>query len=127
MVNQTLHSISTLYPNKITVSNKLLGLSRVGLGSGFILYAWNDNSNKLLELLNVVINNLIGLQLADRLKPSRAWKTMEDGSPNTTKMTAVVTGVAIFMFLYESMQLMKIARALACYVKSVIVIEQWNM
>ena len=37
------HPIRTLYPNKIIVSNKLLGLSRLGLGlgfgSGFILYA----------------------------------------------------------------------------------------
>ena len=37
------HPIRTLYPNKIIVSNKLLGLSRLGLGlrfgSGLILYA----------------------------------------------------------------------------------------
>ena len=35
------HPIRTLYPNKIIVSNKLLGLSRLGLGLGFgfILYA----------------------------------------------------------------------------------------
>ena len=37
------HPIRTLYPNKIIVSNKLLELSRLGLGlvfgSGFILYA----------------------------------------------------------------------------------------
>ena len=37
------HSIRTLYPNKIIVTNKLLGLLRlkpgVGFGSGFILYA----------------------------------------------------------------------------------------
>ena len=48
-----------------------MGLLRLGLGlgfgSGFILYAWNYNPNKLLELLNVVTNNLIGLQRADRL------------------------------------------------------------
>ena len=61
---------------KIIVSNKLLGLLRLGLGlgfgSGFILYAWNYNPNKLLELLNVVTNNLIGLQRSDRLsKQSR--------------------------------------------------------
>ena len=60
-----------LYPNKIIVSNKLLGLLGLGLElgfeSGFILYARNDNSNKLLELLNVVTNNLIGIQRADRL------------------------------------------------------------
>ena len=37
----TVHPIRTLYPNKIIVSNKLLGLSRLGLGfgSGFILHA----------------------------------------------------------------------------------------
>ena len=28
------HPIRTLYPNKIIVSNKLLGLSRLGLGQG---------------------------------------------------------------------------------------------
>ena len=33
------HPIRTLYPNKIIVSNKLLGLLGLGLGSGFILYA----------------------------------------------------------------------------------------
>ena len=36
------HPIRTLYPNKIIVSNKLLGLlglgSGLGFGSGFILY-----------------------------------------------------------------------------------------
>ena len=55
--------------NKIIVSNKLLGLLRLGLGleSGFILHAWNYNPNKLLELLNVVTNNFIGLQRSDRL------------------------------------------------------------
>ena len=49
-LNLDVYSIRTLYPNKIIVSNKLLGLSRLGLklgfGSGLILYAWNDNSNK---------------------------------------------------------------------------------
>ena len=43
------HPIRTLYPNKIIVSNNLLGLLGLGpgfgLGSGFILYAWNDNSS----------------------------------------------------------------------------------
>ena len=39
----------------------------MGFGSGFILYAWNCNSNKLLELLNFVTNNFIGLQRSDRL------------------------------------------------------------
>ena len=59
-----MHPIRTLYLIRFIVSNKLLGLLRLGLGfgSGFILYAWNYNSNKLLELLNVVTNNLIGLQ-----------------------------------------------------------------
>ena len=37
------HPIRTLYPNKIIVSNKLLGLlglgSGLGFGPGFILYA----------------------------------------------------------------------------------------
>ena len=35
------HPIRTLYPNKIIVSNKLLGLLGLGLGfgSGLILYA----------------------------------------------------------------------------------------
>ena len=41
--NVNAHPIRMLYPNKIIVSNKLLGLSRVGLGLGFglgfILYA----------------------------------------------------------------------------------------
>ena len=48
--------------NKIIVSNELLRLVRLGLGfgSGFILYAWNYNPNKLLELLNVLTNNFIG-------------------------------------------------------------------
>ena len=32
-----------------------LGLG-LGFGSGFVLYAWNYNPNKLLELLNVVTN-----------------------------------------------------------------------
>ena len=39
----THHSIQTLHPNKIIVSNKLLGLLQLGLGleiwSGLILYA----------------------------------------------------------------------------------------
>ena len=46
----SIHPIRTLYPNKIIVSNKVLGLSRLGsglgFGPGFILYAGNDNSNK---------------------------------------------------------------------------------
>ena len=41
--NMLFHPIRTLYPNKIIVSNKLLGLlglgSGLGFGSGFILYA----------------------------------------------------------------------------------------
>ena len=57
--------------NKIIVSNKLSGSLQLGLGlgfgSGFILYARNCNPNKLLELLNVVTNNFIGLQRWDRL------------------------------------------------------------
>ena len=56
---------------KIILSNKLLGLLRLGLGlgfgSGFILYGRNYNPNKLLELLNVVSNNFIGLERSDRL------------------------------------------------------------
>ena len=61
--------MQTLY--KIIVSNKLLGLLRLGLGlgfgSGFILYARHYNPNKLLELLNVVTNNFIRLQRSNQL------------------------------------------------------------
>ena len=51
------HSIRTLYPNKIIVSNKLLRLSRLGLGLGFGSFYMHEMQ---LELLNVVTNNLIG-------------------------------------------------------------------
>ena len=63
------HAILLKLPDPNVVSNKLLGLLRLGLefGSGFILYAWNYNPNKLLELLNVVTNNFIGLQRSDPL------------------------------------------------------------
>ena len=48
-INGNNHPIRTLYPNKIIVSNKLLGLLGLGsgleFGSGLILYAWNDNSS----------------------------------------------------------------------------------
>ena len=43
---------------------------RVGVGVRvhFICMKLNDNSNRLLELLNVVTSNLIGLQRVDWLK-----------------------------------------------------------
>ena len=49
------------------MSLTVLGLLGLGFGSGFILYARNYNPNKLLELLNVVTNDFIGLQRSDRL------------------------------------------------------------
>ena len=39
----------------------------VGVWVRVILHARNDNSNKLLELLNVVTSNFIGLKRAGRL------------------------------------------------------------
>ena len=59
-----MHSIRTLYPNKIIVSNKLLGLSRLGLelgfGSGSFYMQEMTIPVSILELLNVVTNNLLG-------------------------------------------------------------------
>ena len=52
----------TLYPNKIIVSNKLLGLLGSGLGFGSGSFYMHE-----MELLHVVTSNLIGIQRVDRL------------------------------------------------------------
>lgn len=51
----------TSHPNVVT-------RVRVRIGFCFILYAWNYNSSKLLKLLEIVVNNLIGLQREDWLE-----------------------------------------------------------
>ena len=65
------HPIRTLYTNKIIVSNKLLGLSRLGLGLGLgsgSIYMHEMQFQLLVELSNVVTSNFIGIQGSDRLK-----------------------------------------------------------
>ena len=59
-LSSILHLIRTLHPKKIIVSNKSLGLSRLSQSwdLGQVSF-YMHNSNKFLELSNVVPNNFI--------------------------------------------------------------------